>query len=426
MAGCSGNGLVTTPSATATERRAESPSLPLLEAQANVKQASARRQANQPPTVEFVSPSDGATVSGIIGLSLKISDDKSLKSLEVQVGHLPPTRQTFKKTKSVSVTMTIDTTTLPDGNQTVRATAQDRAGRSDTEAITLVVQNAKPHVTFDANRAFADLQKQVDFGPRVPNTDGHRKTRDFLMAELGKHADRVTRQDFPQTFRGTTYQMSNIIGVINPSGKKKLMLCAHWDTRPMADEDPTPANRTKPIPGANDGASGVAVLLEVARVLKAKKPKIQVLITFFDGEDFALAPNDSSNMFLGSKYFAQHMGQFRPDEAILIDMIGDSHLGVNRDRNSVVAAPSLYQRVLTAADALGYANFFDQGEKTVSDDHIPLIQAGVKAIDLIDFDYPDETNRFWHTLQDTPDKCSPHSLKIIGETLLKVVENTPP
>jgi len=161
-------------------------------------------------------------------------------------------------------------------------------------------------------------------------------------------------------------------------------------------------------------------------VLKAKKPKIQVLITFFDGEDFALAPNDSSNMFLGSKYFAQHMGQFRPDEAILIDMIGDSHLGVNRDRNSVVAAPSLYQRVLTAADALGYANFFDQGEKTVSDDHIPLIQAGVKAIDLIDFDYPDETNRFWHTLQDTPDKCSPHSLKIIGETLLKVVENTPP
>ncbi len=437
LAGCSGNGLMTTPRATAMNESLRSQSAgvsepkikmtwKVLEAEeeANVKQASARQSKNQPPTVEFLSPSDGATVSGIVGLSLKAADDKSLKSLEVQVGNLPPTRQTFKKTKSVSINMTMDTTTLPDGAQTVKATAQDRAGRSDAEEITLVVQNAKPNVIFDANRAFADLQKQVEFGPRVPNTEGHRKTRDFIVAELGKYADSVTRQDFTQTFRGTTYQMSNIIGVINPSGQKKLMLCAHWDTRPTADEDPNPTNQTKPIPGANDGASGVAVLLEVARVLKVKKPKIQVIITFFDGEDFTLEPGNFSNMFLGSKYFAQNMGRFRPDEAILIDMIGDRNLGVNRDRNSVVAAPSLYQRVLNAASALGYASFFDQGEKSVRDDHIPLIQAGVKAIDLIDFDYPDDTNRFWHTLQDTPDKCSPNSLKIIGETLLKVVENT--
>ncbi|MCS6862499.1 MAG: M28 family peptidase, partial [Abditibacteriales bacterium] len=395
-------------------------------AEEKVKQASAQQRTNQPPTVEFISPPDGATVQGILGLTLRATDDKSLKLLEVQVGSLRPIRQRFKQTKRVSVHLTIDTNLLLDGPQTIRATARDRLGHSDTKHITLVVQNAPPHVTFDANRAFADLQKQVDFGPRVPNTAGHRQTRDFLVAELGKYADSVTRQDFTQTLRGTTYQMSNIIGVINPSGQKKLMLCAHWDTRPLADEDPDPANHTKPIPGANDGASGVAVLLEVARVLKAKKPKVQVIITFFDGEDFALEPGDFSHMLLGSKYFAQNMGKFRPDEAILIDMIGDSNLGVNRDRNSVLAAPALYQRVLTAARALGYANFFDRGEKTVIDDHIPLIQAGVKAIDLIDFDYPDETNRYWHTLQDTPDKCSPQSLKIIGETLLKVIEDMSP
>lgn len=431
VAGCSGNGWGTTPNATAMSEglrsRSASVSEPIIEMTWEENRAATvtEQKANQPPTVEFISPSDGAVVRGIVDLTLQVSDDKSLKSLEVQVGRLRPTRQRFKQTQRISVHLTVDTTLLPDGPQTVRATAQDRAGRSDTEQITLLVQNAQPNITFDANRALADLQKQVEFGPRVPNTEGHRKTRDFIVAELGKYADRVTRQDFTQTFRGVTYQMSNIIGVINPSGQKKLMLCAHWDTRPMADEDPNPANHTKPIPGANDGASGVAVLLEVARVLKAKKPKMQVIITFFDGEDFALQPGDFSHMFLGSKHFAQNMGKFRPDEAILIDMIGDSQLGVNRDRNSVLAAPSLYQRVLNAARSLGYANSFDQGEKTVSDDHIPLIQAGVKAIDLIDFDYPDSSNRFWHTLQDTPDKCSPQSLKIIGETLLKVVENAP-
>jgi Zn-dependent M28 family amino/carboxypeptidase len=398
----------------------------ILEAEdaTDAKPSQARRDAAK-PTVEFTSPSDGSTVSGRVELAIHASDDKSIKSLEVQIGDLKPTRQTFKKAKKVSVNVTVDTTTVSDGNQTVKATAQDRAGHSASQQITLVVQNSKPTVAFDPTRAFADLQKQVDFGPRVPNTDGHRKTRDFIVAELGKCADSVTRQDFTATLGGTTYQMTNIIGVFNPSAQKKLMLCAHWDTRPMADQDSNSANRTKPIPGANDGASGVAVLLEVGRVFKAKKPKVQVIITFFDGEDFTLRPNDYSNMFLGSKHFAQNMGKFRPDEAILIDMIGDSNLGVNRDTYSFDVAPTLYQRVLNAANSLGYANHFDRGTKSVTDDHIPLIQAGVKAIDLIDFDYPDASNRFWHTLQDTPDKCSPNSLKIMGETLLKVVENTP-
>ncbi len=290
---------------------------------------------------------------------------------------------------------------------------------------------------FDGDRALSLLTQQVNFGPRVPNTAAHTTTRDFIIAQLQQQTANVTRQDFSRTLGGTVFNFTNIIAVMPSAtgltqgklvGKAKrqgainrIMIAAHWDTRPVADFDPNPANRNTPIPGANDGASGVAVLLELARLLKATPARIPVELMFFDGEDFTRAVGESSEMFQGSTFFADNMGTFRPDAMILIDMIGDATLLVNRETNSLASAPALYNQVLGAATALGFGGNFNGPEMNISDDHLPLIARGVPSIDLIDFQFPDATHRYWHTLADTPDKCSAASLRVIGETLLRVV-----
>lgn len=266
---------------------------------------------------------------------------------------------------------------------------------------------------FDAERAFSDLKKQVDFGPRVPNTDGHAKTRDWILSEFKKITGNSARQDFTRNVNGKTLRMSNLVTRINPEAKKQVMLCAHWDTRPTADMEIDPVKQRKPIPGANDGASGVAVLLEVARALAAKPPAIGVQIVLFDGEDYGPG---LENMFLGARHYARTPALPKPDYAILIDMIGDKDLGIWREANSEQVAPEINDKVWKAAEALGVKAFQYGVKHTIQDDHIPLQEAGWKAIDLIDFDYAP-----WHTLDDTVDKCSPASLKAVGDVLLKVV-----
>jgi Zn-dependent M28 family amino/carboxypeptidase len=268
--------------------------------------------------------------------------------------------------------------------------------------------------TFNATRAFADLEKQVAFGPRVPNTNGHRATRDYLLAELKKTCDRAFLQDFSRTLGGKTLKMSNIVGVINESAPKQVMLCAHWDTRPTADEEIETAKKRQPIPGANDGASGVAVLLEVARMFHAKRPDVGVQIVLFDGEDYGPG---LERMFLGARHYAKNPAVPKPAYAILVDMIGDKDLQIYRERNSENFAPEINDKVWKAvADLNLTATFPNSVRFTIEDDHIPLQQAGIKAIDLIDFDYAP-----WHTLDDTPDKCAPASLKAVGDVLARVV-----
>ena len=267
---------------------------------------------------------------------------------------------------------------------------------------------------FNATRAFADLEKQVAFGPRVPNTDGHHATRDFLLAELKKTCDRAFLQDFSRTLGGKTLKMSNIIGVINEGAPKQVMLCAHWDTRPTADQEIEAAKKRQPIPGANDGASGVAVLLEMARMFQAKRPDVGVQIVLFDGEDYGPG---LERMFLGARYYAKKPAVPKPTYAILIDMVGDKDLQIYRERNSENVAPEINDKVWKAADELKLTGVFPYGVRfTIEDDHIPLQQAGFKIIDLIDFDYAP-----WHTLDDTPDKCAPASLKAVGDVLAHVV-----
>jgi hypothetical protein len=275
---------------------------------------------------------------------------------------------------------------------------------------------------FNAQNSFGYLLKQTDFGPRNPGSTGHDECRQWLVSELKKYAVSVFEQRFThEDMRlDTTIQMTNIIASFNPEFKKRILLCAHWDTRPHADKD-EPHNINTPILGANDGASGVAVLLEIARNLNNEKPEVGVDIFLFDGEDYGLE-GDLEEYFLGSKYFAANMlNTYKPVFGILVDMVGDAQLSLPVEYYSHKHAPQVVEKVWSAAEKLGYSQFERKSGPAVSDDHLPLIQAGIKCIDIIDFQYPDDTHKYWHTLQDTPDKCSPRSLKAVGQTLLQVI-----
>lgn len=271
---------------------------------------------------------------------------------------------------------------------------------------------------FSGSRAMFFLQAQCHFGPRTPGSEGHLKCRDYLAAELTKHADEVTTQHFMYTYGSPrrTATGSNIIGRFQPEKQDRLLLCAHWDTRPWADEDPDPANHQKPVLGANDGASGVAVLLHLAELFAEHPPRPGIDIVFFDAED-AGSHNQNHTWALGSAAFArEYAHSFHPRYAILLDMIGDADLNIYQEAYSVRYARPLVNKIWDKAAELGINVFIPEVGYMVYDDHIPLLQAGIKAIDIIDFDYT-----FWHTIQDTPDKCSPASLEAVGRVVAAVV-----
>lgn len=276
--------------------------------------------------------------------------------------------------------------------------------------------------TFDADQAFRFLKAQVDFGPRNPNSSGHRECLAFLQNEMTEYADAVNLQEFSEvSTKGDRYLLTNIISSFNLQATKRILLTAHWDTRPWADQDPNRANHDKPILGANDGASGVAVLLEIARHLKESPSSIGVDIVFFDGEDFGVSGVQQSYC-KGSQYFSRNKPQgFHPLFAINLDMIGDGSLQIYREQYSEKFAPDIVKLIFTTARELGLSQFVDAQGEAIYDDHYPLNEAGIRAVDLIDFNYPDESNKYWHTMSDTPDKCSKESLEAVGKLLLNIV-----
>ncbi len=271
---------------------------------------------------------------------------------------------------------------------------------------------------FDSGRAFEYLERQVAFGPRVPGTEAHREAAAWLEKTLRTATPHVSLQHFSGVFGGVeTDGMVNIIASFYPGMTSRILLCAHWDCRHHADRDPDPANRQKPVPGANDGASGVAVLLEMAAILSEHEPPVGVDIVLFDGEDGG-SYGDNSTWLLGSRHFADVMpASYRPERAVLLDMIGDRDLDLTRDVNSMYAAPKLWKRVESVCETIGIP--FAPGESDIVDDHIPLIRRGIPAVDIIDFNYP-----WWHTVADTPDKCSAESLGKIGRLVLELVYGT--
>lgn len=264
--------------------------------------------------------------------------------------------------------------------------------------------------TFDGKKAFQELVTQCDFGPRVPGTASHAKCRDYLVQKLRLYADDVATQNFPLALgtQGTTTG-TNIIANFQPAKGRRVLLCAHWDTRPWADKDPDPKNHRKPVLGANDGASGVAVLLEIARLLATHKTRVGVDIILFDGEDAGIYENEAS-WARGSDAFVRRKDpSYRPLYGILLDMIGDRDLNILQELYSLQYARPLVERIWKKAAELGISEFIPQPGYAVIDDHLPFLRIGIPMVDLIDFDYP-----FWHTIQDTPDKCSPASLEKVG------------
>ncbi len=291
---------------------------------------------------------------------------------------------------------------------------------------------------FDAARAFADLEAQCAFGPRAPGTQAHDDCRAFLLARLQDAGARVVVQDFTATtaLSDTQYEFTNLLGIFAEDAPGDvLLLGAHWDSRARADNDPDPALRDRPILGANDGASGVAVLLEMMRGFAAVAPPRPVIVVFFDAEDQG-APGSNlpnSGWIIGAQYLADHWPPELPwpDEMILVDLVGgdnehndrvgtppgsDDVFSLPIERNSLTRAPALVDRIWSIAERLGHDAFKRDPGVHIIDDHVPFQEAGVEAIDIIEF-FPPE----WHTTDDTPEHCSADSLRQVGDTLLEYI-----
>lgn len=278
---------------------------------------------------------------------------------------------------------------------------------------------AKPPAReFDGARAFTYLQQQVQYGFRVPGTAAHEQTGDWILAQLKARADTVWVQDIEHRMAsGKTVHLRNFIARFRPQAAERILYLAHWDTRPTADQATDSADRKKPVLGASDGASGVAVLLGVADALKAKPATVGVDLLFVDGEDYGNFA-DSNDVLIGSRWFAAHQPSgYPPLFGVLFDMVGDKNLDINVEGNSQAVAPEVVDRVWKTANALGYGDIFiPQVRFTLIDDHVSLQKVGIHAIDVVDFNYP-----YWHTTQDTLDKVSANSLQIVGDVAMALV-----
>lgn len=237
-------------------------------------------------------------------------------------------------------------------------------------------------------------------GPRIPGTEGHARIQEWITAELAETGWQVEIQQS----EALGHPIENIVAR-RTDEPPELILGAHYDTRIFADRDPDPAQTTNHVPGANDGASGVAVLLELARTLP--KETTPVWLVFFDAEDNGYI--EGWDWILGSREFVKR-NPVQPRAVVIVDMIGDADLNIYKERNS---NPILNDSIWQVAEDLGHADkFIPEYNHTITDDHTPFLEAGIPAVDIIDFDYP-----YWHTVQDTPDKVSGESLQAVGETL---------
>lgn len=240
----------------------------------------------------------------------------------------------------------------------------------------------------------------------------------WLDSLLRQRADTLVVQNWKHvTVQRDTLSLTNLVARFNPQAEKRILLLAHWDSRPRADS-PLSRDSTKPVLGANDGGSGVALLLGVADVLKRAPPAVGVDLLFVDGEDYGDFTKAPADVLIGSRYYGAHRLPGPPPLfAVLFDLIGDKDLQIYQEGNSLVGAPEVVQLVWDTAKDLGYGGYFIASPKhTLIDDHLELQKAGIRAIDVVDFDYP-----AWHTQYDTIDKVSPASLQVVGDVVMALV-----
>jgi len=287
---------------------------------------------------------------------------------------------------------------------------------------------------FDADSAWVFVENQVKFGPRVPNSEAHVACGNYLTSELKRFGAQVYEQEATLTaYNGTQLKAKNIIGSYNPENSKRVLLFAHWDSRPYADHDKDPANHKKPIDGADDGASGVGVLLEMARQFSIKSPAIGIDIIFFDAEDYGtpefVKEYKENTWCLGAQFWAKnpHVKGYKADFGILLDMVGAKNASFFKEATSMRYAPQVVEEVWSTARDLGYGKFFINAEGgAITDDHqYVILGRNIPCIDIIYTD-PESDNGFgphWHTQNDTMDNIDRETLKAVGQTVLQVVYN---
>jgi glutaminyl-peptide cyclotransferase len=306
----------------------------------------------------------------------------------------------------------------------------------DKKSTSNTTQNTVANIAvpaFNADSAYLYVKQQVDFGYRIPNTVAHVKCGDYLVTQLKSYGAAVIEQNFQATaFDGTMLKSRNIIGSINPKATKRILLAAHWDSRPFAENDTV--NKNKPIDGANDGASGVGVLLEVARAIQTSATKINVGIDiiFFDSEDYGYSEgmpgsNKADSWCLGSQYWAKnlHSPNYRAYYGILLDMVGAKDAVFAMEGTSMHYAPEVMKKVWDNAAKLGYGNIFiNKLTNAITDDHSYVNNlAKIPMIDIVE--YNDEENDYFawyhHTHHDNMNVIDAKTLKAVGQTLLETI-----
>ena len=325
------------------------------------------------------------------------------------------------------------------GKGATSATATADA-QSDSVAVSVSAQ-------FSADSAYRNVAAQLDFGPRNPGSEGHSRCRQYLVAELQRYgADTVAvQQTEVKIHTGATVPCYNITASFNPQAKKRILLAAHYDTRPWADEDADAANHSRPIPGANDGASGVAVALELARLIGQQKPGVGVDILLTDVEDSGLTGSQEQEASeeaaetqeegedtwcLGTQYWARNNGYTaatRPSFGILLDMVGGRDALFYREYLSERIAPVVNAKIWQAAARLGIGRFVDEIRGAVTDDHLYIASAGIPCADIIECANPYTGNfpAYWHTMADNLDNIDRSTLADVGRTVAYVIYNEP-
>ena len=279
-------------------------------------------------------------------------------------------------------------------------------------------ERPRPPREFDGAAAFGYIQKQVSYGPRVPGTEAHEKMGNWLDSLLRQRADTLLVQSWTHsTASQKKLPLRNFIARFNPRAGKRLLLLAHWDSRPVSDS-PLSRDSSHAVLGANDGGSGVALLLGLADVLKRSPPAIGVDLLFVDGEDYGDFTKNPNDVLIGSRYYGAHQLPGGPPlYAVLFDLVADKDLQIYQEGNSLVGAPEVVELVWDTAKDLGYGGYFIASPRhTLIDDHLELQKAGIRAIDVVDFDYPP-----WHTQDDTIDKVSAASLQVVGDVAVELI-----
>jgi glutaminyl-peptide cyclotransferase len=291
---------------------------------------------------------------------------------------------------------------------------------------------SRAKTAFVGDSALSYARQQVAFGPRVPGTPQAQKAGDWIVSMMKARADTVIEQRWTHhTEDGKDLPLRNILARFNPAATQRILYVTHWDTRPVADNDPVLGNRGTPILGANDGAAGVGLFIALGDALKKTRPTIGVDLLFVDGEDYGKSFDAPyKDVLLGSQYFADHLpsADYRPIFGILWDMIGDADLNILQEGNSMRQAPEVVSRVWQRAADMGYERaFIPRSGYDVTDDHVPLLNKGLRVIDVIDLDYgPMGPNgqaspNYHHTTQDTMDKISAKSLQTVGDVALGLI-----